>query len=389
MTIRNTLTMAKAPAFSPAATRGLVLSALMVSLSGCGMISSVIQQDKLDYRGAKKAASLDVPPDLTQLERDNRYAIPETRGVASASTYQQPKGTTAAPVAGGQPIGANGTDAVRVERSGNQRWLVVNQTPEQLWPQLKQFWADSGFTVINESAVTGTMETDWAENRSKIPQDFIRQSIGKVFDSLYSTGERDKFRTRLERTANGTEIYISHRGAEEVLVGSQKDSTTWTTRANDPGLEAQFLSRLLAKLTGVADVKPAEAAVAAAPQAPQNAKLLGDSVEVAEGFDRAWRRVGLALDRVGFTVEDRDRVQGVYFVRYVDPDLAEKDGFLSKLFSFGSSSDKAKEAQRFRVAVKTEAGATVSKVTVQSNDGKPETSPTGAKILKLLSDELK
>lgn len=381
--------MAKAPAFSPAATRGLVLSALMVSLSGCGMISSVIQQDKLDYRGAKKAASLDVPPDLTQLERDNRYAIPETRGVASASTYQQPKGATAAPVAGGQPIGANGTDAVRVERSGNQRWLVVNQTPEQLWPQLKQFWADSGFTVINESAVTGTMETDWAENRSKIPQDFIRQSIGKVFDSLYSTGERDKFRTRLERTANGTEIYISHRGAEEVLVGTQKESTTWTVRPNDPGLEAQFLSRLLAKLTGVADVKPAEAAVAAATQAPQNAKLLGDSVEVAEGFDRAWRRVGLALDRVGFTVEDRDRVQGVYFVRYVDPDLAEKDGFLSKLFSFGSSSDKAKEAQRFRVAVKTEAGATVSKVTVQSNDGKPETSPTGAKILKLLSDELK
>lgn len=381
--------MAKAPAFSPAATRGLVLSALMVSLSGCGMISSVIQQDKLDYRGAKKAASLDVPPDLTQLERDNRYAIPETRGVASASTYQQPKGTTAAPSAGGQPIGASSTDAVRVERSGNQRWLVVNQTPEQLWPQLKQFWADSGFTVINESAVTGTMETDWAENRSKIPQDFIRQSIGKVFDSLYSTGERDKFRTRLERTANGTEIYISHRGAEEVLVGTQKESTTWTVRPNDPGLEAQFLSRLLARLTGVADVKPAEAAVAAAPQAPQNAKLLGDSVEVAEGFDRAWRRVGLALDRVGFTVEDRDRVQGVYFVRYVDPDLAEKDGFLSKLFSFGSSSDKAKEAQRFRVAVKTEAGATVSKVTVQSNDGKPETSPTGAKILKLLSDELK
>ncbi|WP_229504930.1 outer membrane protein assembly factor BamC [Massilia mucilaginosa] len=388
MTIRNTLTMAKAPAFSPAATRGLVLSALMVSLSGCGMISSVIQQDKLDYRGAKKAASLDVPPDLTQLERDNRYAIPEGRGVASASTYQQPKGTTA-PAAGGQAVGVLGTEAVRVERSGNQRWLVVNQTPEQLWPQLKQFWADSGFTVISESATTGTMETDWAENRSKIPQDFIRQSIGKVFDSLYSTGERDKFRTRLERTPNGTEIYISHRGAEEVLVGSQKDSTTWTVRPNDPGLEAQFLSRLLARLTGVADVKPAEAAVAAAPQAPQNAKLLGDSVEVAEGFDRAWRRVGLALDRVGFTVEDRDRVQGVYFVRYVDPDLAEKDGFLTKLFSFGASSDKAKEAQRFRVAVKAETGATVSKVTVQSNEGKPETSPTGAKILKLLSDELK
>ncbi|CUI04870.1 outer membrane protein assembly factor BamC [Massilia sp. P8910] len=389
MTIRKTITSASATAFPPAATRGLVLSALMVSLSGCGMISSVIEQDKLDYRGAKKAATLDVPPDLTQLERDNRYSIPETRGVASASTYQQPKGTTAMPAPSGQAVAVAGTDGVRIERSGNQRWLVVNQTPEQLWPQLKQFWADSGFTIINESATTGVMETDWAENRSKIPQDFIRQSIGKVFDSLYSTGERDKFRTRLERTPNGTEIYISHRGAEEVLVGAQKDSTTWTVRPNDPGLEAQLLSRLVAKLSGMADVKPAEAAVAAAVVAPQHAKLVGDTVEVDEGFDRAWRRVGLALDRVGFTVEDRDRVQGVYFVRYVDPDLAAKDGFLSKLFSFGASSDKAKEAQRFRVTVKSEAGATVSKVAVQSNDGKAETSPTGAKILKLLSDELK
>lgn len=383
MTIRKTIT----PALSTALT-----SALLVSLTGCGMIGSVIEQDRVDYRGAKKAAALDIPPDLTQLERDSRYAVPDARGVATASTYQQPRGgaTAATP---GQAIGPVSTEAMRVERAGSQRWLVVNQTPEQLWPQLKQFWSDAGFTLISDSPTTGIIETDWMENRAKIPQDIIRKTLGKVFDSMYSTGERDKYRTRLERTPGGaTEIYISHRGAEEVLVGAQKETTTWVSRANDPGLEAHFLGKLMARLSGATDPKPMEAAVTNAVVAPQHAKLVsaagGDHVEVDEGFDRAWRRVGLALDRVGFTVEDRDRVQGVYFVRYVDPDLVSPQGFLTKLFNLGND-DKAKEAQRYRVVVKTAPAASVSQVSVQTKDGKPETTATGAKILKLLNDELK
>ncbi len=356
----------------------------MVSLTGCGMISSVIESDKVDYRSAKKAAPLDVPPDLTQMSKDNRYGVPDGRGVATASTFQQPKGT----LAQGDTVGNPNTPNLRIERIGNQRWLVVKQTPEQLWPQLKEFWTDNGFNLATESSATGVMETEWTENRAKIPQDMIRTAIGKVFDGLYSTGERDKYRTRLERAADGsTEIYISHRGAEEVPMGAQKETFSWVMRPNDPGLEAIFLSKLMARL-GHTDIKEAKMAVNAAAPAALHAKLVGTTVEVDEGFDRAWRRVGLALDRVGFTVEDRDRVQGVYFVRFVDPD-AKPDGFFKKLMNLGSSDDKAKEAQRYRVAVKAAAGATVSAVTVQSNDGKAEASPTGAKILKLLADELK
>jgi outer membrane protein assembly factor BamC len=391
MTIRKTTTTL---ASTPAA-RGLALTAIAFSLAGCGMLNSVIQSDKVDYRSAQKAPALDVPPDLTQLQKDNRYAVPEGRGVATASGYQQRvNGLAGAPVAaaGGEAIGPVATEAVRIERAGNQRWLVVKQAPEQLWPQLKEFWIDSGFTLSSESAATGTMETEWAENRSKIPQDFIRNTIGKVFDRAYSTGERDKYRTRLERRPDGaTEIYISHRGAEEVLTGAQKESAVWTTRANDPGLEAQFLGRLMARLNGtteVKDVKVAQAAVVNTSIAPQHAKLQGGKVELDEGFDRAWRRVGLALDRVGFTVEDRDRVQGVYFVRYVDQDAGAQEGFFKRLFTFGDA-EKAKEAQRYRVLVQAAPDASVSQVTVLNNDGKPEASATGAKILKLLSDELK
>ena len=379
---------------TPAAKNGIILSALLVSLTGCSFVGSVFESDKLDYRASKKAPALDIPPDLTQLQKDNRYAIPDGKGVATASDYQKgaaANGTPAAAAAGtGETVGLGNTGDVKVERNGNQRWLVVKQTPEQLWPQLKQFWADNGFTVEQESLTTGVMETNWAENRSKIPQDIIRSTLGKVFDSAYSTGERDKFRTRLERTPDGgTEIYISHRGAEEVLTGPSKEITNWTVRPNDPGLEAQFLAKLTARLTGRAETKTLTAEVQNAPLQAQHAKLVGSTVEVDEGFDRAWRRVGLALDRVGFTVEDRDRVNGVYFVRYVDPDKVGTTGFLTKLFTFGAATDKEKEAQRYRVSVQAAPGAGTSNVTVLSNDGKPETSPTGTKILRLLSDELK
>ena len=383
MTIRKKTTLVSAPA----AGRALTLTALALSLAAC---TTVFESDKVDYRGAKKAAALEVPPDLTQLQRDNRYAVPDAKGIATASGFQQSRGVQgAAPVAGAETVGPVASEAVRIERAGDQRWLVVKQSPEQLWPQLRQFWEDMGFTLETESAATGTMETNWVEDRSKIPQDFLRNTLGKVFDKAWSTGMKDKFRTRLERLPDGsTEIYVSHRGAEEVLVGVQKESTTWTSRPNDPGLESQFLARMVAHLTGTKDVKTAEATVTNAPLQPQHAKLVGDKVEVDEGFDRAWRRVGLALDRVGFTVEDRDRVQGIYFVRYVDPDAAKTDGFFKRLFTFGED-EKAKEAQRFRVLVKAQQGASVSEVTVQTNDGKPATSPTAAKILKLLSEELK
>jgi outer membrane protein assembly factor BamC len=369
-------------------THTVALTAMALSLAAC---TTVFESDKVDYRSTKKAAPLDVPPDLTQLQKDNRYAVSDGRGVATASGFQQQRGQVTGPVAGqavagGDAIGPVSTDTVRIERAGNQRWLVVKETPEQLWPQLQSFWADAGFTLQIESPQTGIMETNWNENRAKIPQDFIRNTIGKVFDSAYSTGERDKFRTRLERRPDGsTEIYISHRGAEEVLTGAQKETTTWTTRPADPELEAEFLGRLVAKLNGV-KIKEGTTAVAAAAAETPHAKLENGKVVVDEGFDRAWRRVGLALDRVGFTVEDRDRVQGIYFVRYVDPEAADKAGFFSKLFG---GEDKNKEAQRYRVLVSAVPNATTSDITVQTNDGKPETTPTGAKILKLLADELK
>lgn len=367
----------------------------LTGLAGCTSINSILEPGHIDYKSETKqqTPTLEIPPDLTQLQRENRYALPASnRGTATASSYnaqQQARPTEAAAA-----IAPKSISNIHVERDGTQRWLVVNQSPEVLWPLIKDFWQDNGFLISIDSPQAGVMETDWAENRAKIPQDFLRKTIGKVFDSLYSTGERDKFRTRLERGPDGTtEIYVSHRGAEEKLTGQQNETTVWTARDSDPELEAEFLARMMTAL-GVEGTR-AKAAVANVALQSSRSKLVkaasGNYVQVDEGFDRAWRRVGLALDRVGFTVEDRDRTQGVYFVRYVDQgddaQSTDKKGFLSNLFSFGSKTEKAKAAARYRVAVKGAADS--SQITVLNNDGKPETSKTGERILSLLNEQLK
>jgi outer membrane protein assembly factor BamC len=381
------------------AKNGIIGALALAGLTGCSSIGNILEPNKIDYRSASKAttASLEVPPDLTQIRRDSRFSIPEAnKSSATASSYNLEKGNKVATNSG--VVAVKQVQNMRIERNGNARWLVVKDTPEALWPQLKDFWQELGFLINVENQEAGVMETDWAENRAKIPQDIIRNTLGKVLDSLYSTGERDKFRTRIERSANGeVEIYISHRGAQEVLVGAQKDGTVWTPRAADPGLEAEFLSRLMVRLGS--DGEKAKTAVAspAAAGKPHSQLLKVDGktfVEVDEAFDRSWRRVGLALDRIGFTVEDRDRSQGLYFVRYVDQDIDAKtkgasEGFFSRLFSFGSSSDAAKNAQKYRILVKNTTTGETSQVSVHGSDGKVESSPVADKILQLLNDQLK
>ncbi len=353
------------------------LLGVSLSLAAC----SVLNGDKIDYKSAgQKGPSLEVPPDLTQLSRDSRYALPG--GAVTASSFQIGQVPTKA-----TPTAAATLGDVRIERAGTQRWLVINRPADQLWEPVRDFWQENGFLLAMDQANLGIMETDWAENRAKLPQGFIRNTLGKVLESFYSTGERDKFRTRLERnTSGGTEIFISHRGMEEVYTSTQKDSTVWQPRAADPELEAEFLSRLMVKL-GVSEEQSKSLLAASATKTSSRVSTVNGQpvVLVEDGFDRAWRRVGLSLDRTGFTVEDRDRSKGIYFVRYVAPsaDKAET-GFFGKLFG-GSKADAA--PLKYRISIKNQGES--SAVSILDTNGNPDSSANAGNILKIIADDLK
>ena len=363
-------------------SHALLAAAALLALGAC----SVLEPDKIDYKSSGRGISLEVPPDLTQLPNQSRYTV--TGGSVSASEYQA--GQVAAAGAA-SPTASNQLADVHFMRDGAERWLRVDRPADQIWGEVRDFWLENGFLMAIDQASMGLMETDWAENRAKIPQDVIRRTIGKVFDSLYSTGERDKFRTRLERTSDGgTDIFITHRGMEEVYTTTRRDSTTWQPRDRDPELEAEFLRRLMVMLGTTEEQARAAIEQAEAPQRASQAELVQlagqPAVQMPDNFDRAWRRVGLALDRTGFTVEDRDRSQGLYYVRYIDPETRKKEpGFFGRMFGSSSAPLPTQQYQ-----IKVQQGQTEgSLVNVLGEQGAAADPADASRIIQVLAEELK
>jgi outer membrane protein assembly factor BamC len=354
----------------------LSLPILVLILSGCG----ITETGKIDYKSGQKTTPLVVPPDLTQLSKDTRYAI--VNGSVSASNAQ----TTPEASKSAIEVGAAGANGMRIERQGNQRWLIVSQPADAIWGTLRKFWLDNGFLLATDDKPLGIMETEWAENRAKIPQDMVRKFFGGLIDSFYSTAERDKFRTRIEVNGLGeTEIYVSHRGVIEVYTEERSGQTVWQPRPTDPELETEFLRRMMLSL---GSSEPQAAAAVEATSAPALATLSSQDgiqlLSIAENFDRAWRRVGLALDRSGFTVEDRDRSKGIYQVRYVPvPDAKNEPGFFQKLLT----SKKEAQPQKFQVMVQT--ANEKSTVTVRDAGGAPDQTDSATGILKVLAKEIR
>lgn len=368
------------PSCPPSPTRLGALALLALASAGCSSFGDFLSGDKVDYRaGARQTAGLEVPPDLSQLARDGRFQAP-------AGTVSAAAGSTAAAPPAAPSVAVSELAGMRIERSADTRWLVVPAAPEALWPRLRQFWLDAGFELEIDNPQVGVIETGWAENRAKLPQDFLRRSIGKVFEGLYDTGERDRFRMRVERSAGGSEIYVVHRGLVEAATDrTLKDEFRWQARPTDVQLEAEFLTRLMVHLGRDEQQARAQAEAsggATAAGGGARARLLSGqptaALEVDAGFDLAWRRVGLALDRSGFTVEDRDRSAGLYYVRYVDTGAPEQRGFLQRLFG-GESSAKA---ERYRVALTGSRERTV--VAVQTADGGPVAGGVGERIAGVL-----
>jgi outer membrane protein assembly factor BamC len=388
--------------------RFAVPAAVLLTLAGCSGFGT----KTTEYKGAQGRVSqpLEVPPELTAPTMDDRYAIPDPRSQTTYSAYSQRNAATGSVSASGAPAVLPKIEGVRMERAGDQRWLVVKGDPERVWPVIREFWVDAGFPLVREEPAVGIMETEWYEDRAKIEQDFVRRTIGRVMPGLWSTPRRDKYRTRLEKGSEPgtTEVFVSNRAMEEVYTNQQQDRTMWQPLAADRELEAEMLSRMMVKM-GADAAKVASAAAAATTatpgmraSAPSTAPVVGDvrnavlensgrgPLVVNDSFDRAWRRVGLALDRVGFTVEDRDRSKGLFFVRYIDPEAdvqtGDKPGLLGKL-AFWKSAPKSSQPQ-YRILV-SDAGASMSQVQVQDAKGAADTSSTGRKILGLLFDQLK
>jgi len=378
----------------------VVLAALV---AGCSYLP---ESKKIDYGTAAKAPPLDIPPDLTRPSNSGQYSAPNVATTGTAVFSQiNAKNKVAQRQNSDETVLPEGARGVaKVERQGNHRWLVVTVPEDKAWNVTKAFWQENGFILKSENPQTGVMETDWAENRASVPGGAIQGFLGKVLGTLYSTAERDKYRTRLEKGAKPgtTDIFISHRGMVEVYVTEGKSETRWQPRDADPTLEAEMLRRLMFKFDGVDEVeakKLAKEVDGGKSVSLDKAKMStapdgGAMLVVDDNFDRSWRRIGLALDRVGFTVEDRERASGLYYVRYVDSDdksVQEKSsgGFWSSLAFWRSKDDKVPTKVQYRISVREQQLGGPTNVIVLAAGNQADVSPIARQILDLLLQQLR
>jgi outer membrane protein assembly factor BamC len=406
---------------------------IAVLLSACDSIPFI--DNTSDYKGAGRSKPLEVPPDLTSVNSSDAYSVPG--GTTTYNTYNQAQE--------GQEVGVEKvlptSEGVRMEKAGAQRWLVVNASAEKIWPAVREFWIDQGFAVRVENPDTGVMETEWIEADAIKAQD-DKKNIGEKFDrwldKLSGLADRRKFRTRLERgeLEGTTEIYMTHRtvssapddGKNEVQTQLGKIDTGYRfeggkqenkAEENDGDLDAELLRRLMVKL-GVEEKRAQQ--IVANPVVEKRADVVKESdssvtLNLNDTYDRGWRRVGLALDRIGFVIEDKDRASGLFFVRYADVDIDDgpkkKKGLfdtlafwnddeeienkskpkdektiIDKLQFWKGDEGKTDPAKQYRIKLtETETGAT--RVNVVDAENKRNRSSTANRIISLLYDQLK
>lgn len=379
--------------------------ALTTALAACSTFD--FSNDRIQYETSDSRAPLEVPPDLNSVPGSDRYTVPSRPQTVWASQQAQLDAAQAANGNQAASLLLPQGEVAKIVREGNNRWIHVNMAPEMVWPIMQDFWSTVGLSLSRQDAATGVMETNWAENRAKLPQDIIRATLGRVIDMVYSTGERDQYRARVERSANGgCDIFITHRAMVEVVksLGGDNETTVWQPGPSDPEMEAEMLTRMTQRINqefnpNATKQTPAEHEAEveklasyqiedSVSQLEQNAEGVATSIFIKEDFERAWRRLALAVDRMGFTVEDRDRSRGFFLVRYLDEEYEEQkrseQGFWSNVFG----RDTPVEAPQYVIYLQR-LSDTECRVHVLGPDGKADTTGVAPRILTLLSEQTK
>ena len=362
---------------------GIISSVFLLSLTACSSVNEALSPDRVDYQqaGQQTGPSLTVPPDIPNSIETPRYKAPQT-GASTLAEYQREKKTSETQTASNTVTPQ--IKGVEMMREGQTRWLVVSKTPQELWPLLQSFWqSEEKVKLTTNSPESGLMETDWAENRAKLPQTFLRNLLGRLSDAFYSTSQLDRFRTRIESDPKGgTDIYITHQRMVEVYTNTQQDTTKWQPAPRDTELEAVFLRRLAKYLGTPLENANTEKQKLDSITSDQSLALKEPAFDIKQPFDRAWRDVGVSLDRANFTIEDRDRSKGIYYVRYVDPVKSlENRGAFFKLFH-SKEVEASKQAEAFQINVKDNGES--ARITVLNKDGQKDSSTTAIKIATIL-----
>jgi outer membrane protein assembly factor BamC len=372
------------------------LGTLLLLIVGCSF--SPGDRARVDYKQPDKKVltvdSLKIPPELTKSNAKNMYSIP-TKGGSNLSDYEV---DTSVEAGSAQPRILPKIRDVTVKRDGIFRWLEIDLPVEDAWETVKQFWLGEGFIIAREDPESGLLETDWAENRAKIGGGVITDTLGKIAPLLVTSPERDKYRTRLERLGNDkTEVFLSHEGMALVAstsgeIDQRRAKPKWQYRARDPNLEVEMLYRMATAFGVSSESSEVERAQVDEKDSSSPNAVLVQLLEneddhvllISSPFEQSWRRVGLILDSLDFSIEDKNRAEGIFYINYNDPDSRIKPKGLARLAFW---KDRAHVVQSYGIRLSGSANAETTELRVLDSEGQQLSDDTALKILRVIREQ--
>lgn len=365
----------------------LLVGLFVFTLSACSS-TTVVDDDYKGVYNTKKSTkhALEVPPDLVAPDSSNALNIPSLSG--SGANFSEYSNLGAGSGNNVLPKSAAGT---RFVREGRSFWLEIESKPDEIWRQARSFFMDLGFSFVRENPVNGLIETNWLENRLDVPTGWFSSLLG----GLFSTGLMDKYRIRIEHgdKDNVSLLFITHQGLKEVSYGNWSEtdySIKWQPRESDPELEAEMLQRFLV-FRGVAKAQAKQ--LTSQKKNIEIAKLVKDKsglnniIEVNEIFPRTWRRISIALDRMGLVIEDRNRSKGIYYIKTTEDFIKGDSEDKSWLESIFTSKNEQLKIEPFQLSVDDVENKTI--IGILNGSGEKDNSKTGYFILKKLQAQLR
>jgi outer membrane protein assembly factor BamC len=318
---------------------------LALSLGGCISLGSdekvekqtVLGERDIKYYSNKTVTSLEIPPDLTSPSSQNAFKLSEYVSNIQEDTISFSKKDNAIKETS-SILGT--TSGIEVKKSGNRRWLLVDQKPDAVWNLSRSFFKSHGFAIKKTNKKIGLMETDFLENHPEIPSQslgVIRSILQKAMVARYTLPTVDKYRIRIEPTDNGnrSEVYLSLTSMEEVITkkGGNDENTIWQSRPKDQALETEMLYRLMTFL-GSDHAVAREKII----QAKEEQKITVTQSKGVNGYAKltfslnqydTWGNIGWALDQLNIDVEDKDVKEGSFYINLA---RTEDKGIFSRIF---------------------------------------------------------
>ncbi len=300
------------------------LTICLMLLTGCGWMSDdkgFFVDRSNDYLKAKEGPPLVVPEDLSSTSIQNTMAIPQ---ISSTQRHVNFEGGAPRPEA---IYAREEAEGVKIQKLGDQRWLLVPQPPAVVWPKVKQFFADNGVAIELEQPQTGRIDTEWMTISSKAARDVVRLSISDAKQAAGVATGRDRVRVLIEPGIRdrSTEIHLRYENDSK----SMPHEDVMPAQSDIVEVETQLLNELGGYIA--ANVADASISFVARNISTQSkAELQRDASDLPTlrlnlDFDRAWATVNQALHEAKLDVTDVDRSAGVFYVTVTDQMLNQEE----------------------------------------------------------------